>query len=428
MNLQAIREQRAAVVGKMRALLATAEQAKRNLTDAESAEFDKLKGEERTLTDQAGRAEAVAEAERRMSGTPASGQDRNFDAECRSFSLMRAIQAQLPNATVDAGREREVSAELARRSGRTAEGILVPLQVFEQRVFTTANPGAGPASNIIPTDYRPEQFIDRLRAAIIVRRLGATVLSGLTGNVDIPRLKASATAAWVAEDGALSATDPQTDKVSLTPKHCGALTEYSRNVLMQSSPDVEQLLRNDFAQLLAAALDTAAIKGGGSNEPTGILGTTGIGDVAMGTDGGPITWAKVIDLIAEVEIDNAAGSAFMTNSKVVKTARKTLVTATYGDRMVMSEANSLAGYPVGMTNLVPSNLTKGNSTSVCSALIFGDFSQLMIGYWSEFDLLVNPYESTAYTKGHVQIRGMLTADIAVRQAAAFAAIKDLTTS
>lgn len=429
MNLSAIREQRAGKVGEMRALLSKAEADKRSLNSDEQGAFDALKSAVTDLEGQEARALFLTEAERRMQGAPVSATgDRNFDAECRAFSLTKAIAAQLPNSQVDAGREREISQEIATRSGRKFEGIAVPMSVFEERVLTTAAPAGGPGSNIIATDYRGDLYIDRLRAALKVRQLGATVLSGLQGNVDIPRLKASATAGWVAENTALTPSDPQFEKISLTPKHCGAIAEYSRNMLQQSSPDIEALLRGDFAAILAEAIDVVAISGSGTGAvPKGILSTVGIGDVPIGTNGGPITWASVIDLIAAVETANATGSGFLTNAKVVKSARKTAKVASTDSAMVMDAPGILAGYALQSSNLVPSNLTKGTSSGVCSALIFGNWSDLLLGYWSAFDLLVNPYESTAYAKGNVQIRGMLTMDVQVRQPASFAAIKDLTT-
>ncbi len=426
MNLQSIREQRAGLVAKARGILAKAATEKRALTADEQSGFDAIKTDITNLDAAEQRAAFLVEAERRMSGTPAHGVEPDFERACREFSLRAAIAAQLPNSTVDAGREREVGQELARRSGRTFEGVAVPMAVFEQRVQTTAAPAGGPGSNIISTDLRGDQYIDRLRNALRVRQLGATVLSGLVGNVDIPRLKASATSGWVAENAALSASDAQFDKVSMSPKHVGALAEYSRNMLLQSSPDIESLLRADFAQILAEAIDLAAIKGGGSNEPTGILGTAGIGSVAIGTNGGPITWASVIDLIAECDTDNVTGSGFLTNSKVVKSARKTSRVSGQ-DAMIMEAPGTLAGYPIAVSNLVPSNLTKGTSSGVCSALIFGQWSDLLLGYWSELDVLVNPYESTAYSKGNVQIRAMATMDVDVRHPESFAAIQDLTT-
>lgn len=341
---------------------------------------------------------------------------------------MRAIVSQVPNLNVDAGRERELSAEIARRAGRPFERMAVPLAVFhqptEQRVMTTTAPGGRPGSNIIQTALDGSQMIDHLRAALVVRRLGARILSGLVGNLDIPRLKGSATTGWVAENSALSASDLQVDKVSMTPKHAGALTEFLRNMLMQSSPDVEQLVRSDFAALLAEAVDTVAIKGGGSNEPSGILVTSGIGSVAAGSpDGGALTFDLVADLQGAVDDANADGAAmsFLTNTKQRRAAAKLKDSQ---DRPLGLNV-VFQGMPTAFSNLVPSNLTKGTGTNL-SAMIYGNWSDLLIGYWSEFDLLVNPYESTAYSKGNVQVRGMLTCDVQVRHAASFAAIKDLT--
>jgi len=77
-----------------------------------------------------------------------------------------------------------------------------------------------------------------------------------------------------------------------------------------------------------------------------------------------------------------------------------------------------------ITNNVPSNLTKGTGTGL-SPVFYGNWSDLLIGVWSELDILVNPYEATAYAKGNVQIRAMMTLDLAVRHPESFAAIKDV---
>jgi HK97 family phage major capsid protein len=216
-------------------------------------------------------------------------------------------------------------------------------------------------------------------------------------------------------------------QVPLRPKHVGARTEYSRNMLLQSTVDIEELIRADFAALLARAVDAGAIQGTGTGaEPRGILNTVGIGSVAMGTNGGALTWAAVLNLIGKLEEKNVNGNAFLGNGKITRVARQTLETAGLPGYL-MEEPGKLAGYPYYSTNLVPSNLTKGSGTNL-SALIYGRFSDLLIGYWSEFDLLVNPYESTAYSKGNIQIRGIVTMDVAVRYPESFAAIKDIVTA
>lgn len=435
MKLKDLLEKRARTVAAMREIAEAPKGQGGDLSEEQATKFDELKGELATLDRNIERQKLIDEAERRADGEQITtrGDDR-LDAELRNFSLQRAIISQIPDMAgkIDCGREIELSTEIARRSGRKFEGIAVPLSVFhepiERRVITTSAPAGGPGSNIIATDYLGGQFIDRLRAALRVRQLGARVLSGLVGNLDIPKLKTSATTGWVAENTQLTASDQELQKVSMAPKHAGALTEFSRNMLMQSTPDIEQLIRADFAAILARAVDSVAIKGGGTDEPDGVLATSGIGSVAIGTNGGPITWSAAIDLIGEVEIDDAVGTAFLTNSKVVKSARKTAKVASTDSVMVMERPDELAGYPLRSTSLVPSNLTKGTSNGVCSALIFGNWSDLILGYWSELDVLVNPYETTAYKKGNVMVRGMVTMDIAVRHAESFAAIQDLTTA
>ena len=366
------------------------------------------------------------DADRRSAGTPIGGtSDARFSAEVRQFSIVRAI-AGAAGLAVDAGREREISAEVARRSGRSFQGIAVPMEALagpaEQRVFTTGLPAGGPGSNIIATNLLADQFIDRMRAALVIKRLGARILSGLTGNVAIPRLKGSATAGWVAENTALTASDPQLDQISLTPKHAGALTEFSRNMLLQASPDVEQLVRADLAAILAQALDIAAISGTGtSNMPRGILNTSGIGSVALGTNGAAITYDNIVDLIGQVQDQNAEmGNAFLSNYKVRRAVLKLKDTT----NKPLGEDVVFQGAPRAFTTNVPSNGTKGTGTNL-SSLIYGDFSQLLIGLWSELDILVNRYKSTAYSKGNCQVRAMMTCDISVRHPESFAAITDI---
>jgi HK97 family phage major capsid protein len=433
LRLPELKEARATRTDALRAMIAKAETEKRDLTDAEQAAFNAGRKDVEKLERDIRNAEFLADAERRMDGEPVGNADQKFDVECRQFSLARAIASQLPGSNIDFGREVEISKELERRSGTKPQGFFAPMTVFEKRApITTTAPAAGPGSNIIATDLLAGQYIDILRAAMATQRLGARVLNGLTGNVAIPRLKASATGYWVQENVAITASDVQHDQVTLVPHHCGCLAEYSRNMVLQSTPDIEQIIRDDFAAQLARALDIAAINGSG-DAPTGILGTAGVQDVAMGTNGLAPTWANILALIANVAGVNAlqGNLGFLTNSKVTSKCSTVLKsTADTSSNFILESPGSttMAGYPLVMTSLVPSNLTKGTSSGVCSAIIFGDWSQLIIGYWSALDVLVNPYETTAYTKGNVQIRAMLTADIALRQPTAFCKTVDLLTT
>lgn len=417
MSMRTLLERRAALAAELRQINDSAGDA--DLSAEQRTRFDELRGEADAIEQRIARQATVDDAERRVAAPAVQTGDRAGDAGVGILDVIRASMGATDRA---AGRAREMSQEAERRSGRKAEGIFWDMgQPIEARILTTTIPAGGPGANIIPTDYRGDLFIDRLRNATRVRGLGATVLSGLSGNVSIPRRKASVTAGWVAENAALTATDPQFDQVTMTPKHAGALTEYSRNLLMQSSPDVEQLLRTDMALMLAETLDAAAITGTGTGaQPRGILNTAGIGAVAIAPNGNPLTFDAVADLQGAVDDANATGTGFLTNTKVRRAAAK---------------MKDNTGQPLGLTtvfqsltpavsNIVPSNLTKGTGTNL-SALIYGNWADLLIGLWSELDILVNPYESAAYAKGNVQIRAMMTCDIAVRQPASFAAITDI---
>ena len=364
-------------------------------------------------------------------GMPHSSGDRHLDGALADYSLTRAL-AGAAGLAVDWGRERELGAEIARRSGRQFQGIAVPMSVFHvparsmvgERVLTTALPGGAAGGNLIPTEFLQSEFIDLLRRKLVTRNLGATVLSGLRGNVAIPRQSASATSYWVAENAAITPSDPGFTQMVLTPKHAGAVTEVSRNMLLQASPDIDALIRADLSALLAETIDLAAISGTGTgNRPTGVLNQPGIGSVAMGTNGGALTFDAVADLIGTVADMNAEQGAlsYLTNTKVRRAAGKLKDSQ---NRPLGMDA-VFQGLPRAFSNVVPNTLTKGTSSGICSALIYGNWSDLVIGYWSELDVLVNPFESTAYSKGNVQIRAMVTADIGLRNAASFGAITDI---
>ena len=414
-----LRQKKTALVKEMRGLANAQE-----MSSEQETRFDSLKTELETIEKKIDRQEYLDALDREQR-TAADDQGSEYGQEVRNYSLLKAM-AGAAGMNVDNGREREISQELARRSGRTPQGIFCPVENLpvETRQWTgisTTVPGAGPGSNITPTDYRPSMFIDALRANLVIKKLGCTILSGLSGNLEIPKLKNSGTGYWVAENAAVTVSDMQFEKVTLTPHHAGALTEISRQMLMQSSPDVESLVRNDFSAILAQAVDIAALNGAGSDDPTGLFNIATVNEVDI-SDGW--TWAKVLGFIEEVQKDNSEGNAWVSRAEVVKTLRSTVkesaVLITDGDAepvsadYLMDGPNSLAGYPLVSTQNVPAN-----------QIAFGKWSDLILGMFGPLDVLVNPYESTAYTKGNIMVRLMLACDVKVRHAESFC-IADLT--
>ena len=344
--------------------------------------------------------------------------------EERKYSLMRAIRG-VATGKFD-GLEREVSEELARVHGKDARGFYVPHSIFKRDILTSS-PANG--SNLVPEDHLADEFIDALRANLVISGLGARMMSGLKGDVAIPALNAKTSVAFVAENNAPSEGAPTFRQVTMTPKTCVSYVDISRKLMMQSDPSVEQILRQDMTQQFASKIDEVAIEGGGANEPTGILGTNGIGSVAIGTNGGAITYASLVDLEREVAIDNAlAGNLnYLTNPKVVAEMRQTpRQTSGVEGNFILNDSNTVLGYNVASTTLVPSDLTKGTSSGVCSAVVFGNFADLMIGMFGGLDILVDPY--TGSSTGATRIAMYQDIDVAVRHAESFAAIQDVTTT
>lgn len=345
--------------------------------------------------------------------------------ERKSYSLTRAIASAATNGGRVGGFEGEVSQELAKRYGKDPRGFFVPTDIFKRDILTTS-PANG--SNLVKEEFLAAEFVDALRANVVVMGLGARMLSGLKGDIAIPALNAKTSTYFVAENVAPTEGAPTFRQITMSPKTLAAYVDISRKLMMQSDPSVDQVVRDDITRNFAVKIDEVAIEGGGANEPTGILGTSGIGSVAMGSNGGNITYAKLVDLEKEVAIDNALSGrlAFLTNPKVVGSMRqRPRQTSGVEGNFILNDSNMILGYDVASTTSVPSDLTKGTSSGVCSAVIFGNFNELMIAMWGGLDILVDPYSGSA--AGTTRIACFQDIDVAVRHAESFAAIKDVTT-
>jgi HK97 family phage major capsid protein/HK97 family phage prohead protease len=359
--------------------------------------------------------------------------------EQKSYSICRAITAFLNKDWKEAGFEKECHDEIAKRSGVSAKGFLVPVRdlkvgLTEQRApYAVGTPPFG--GNLVQTDLMAQDFIDILRNRAAVMRLGATMLSGLQGNVAIPRQNAATTTYWVAENGAITQSEATFDQITLTPKTIAARSQFSRLMLLQSSIDIEQFVRMDFAKVIALGIDDAALNGSGTGGvPRGIRNTPGIGSVALGVNGGVPTWAAVTQLETEVAQDNAdiGEMGYLTNAKARGKLKNTLKSAStvsefiWQDTQILDGMGMVNGYKALSSNQVPSNLTKGTGTNL-SALFFGCWSQLLIGEWGILEILPNEF-GAGYNSGAIDIRVMQTLDISNRYPEAFAISSDVITT
>ena len=345
--------------------------------------------------------------------------------EARQFSFVKVLRALAYPADAKmreaAAFEFEVSGAVdGRFKGRKFQGNLqIPTDVLIARMVDGMKKrdltvGSGPAGGyLVSNDLQSGSFIELLRNRMLVKQLGATVLTGLEGNVLIPKQTGGATAYWINENGEPTESQQTVGQVGLTPHTEGAYTEFSRRLLLQSSMDVEMFVKNDLAKVLALAADKAALKGSGTGgEPLGILNTTGIGSVTITTH--TFTFGKVVDLESEVATDNAdlgrlGYIASAADRGRMKQAEKSSSTGIY----IWS---NMAGQPgVGEVNGYPAYATNQLADD---EMIFGNFEDLIIGEWGVLDMQVNPYSNDK--SGGVRITAFQDVDVAVRHAESFA--------
>lgn len=332
--------------------------------------------------------------------------------EVNQYSVVRAVRAALSKDWSKAGLELEAHKAVMNRSGaqpRNGNSFFVPMdvQVRGRRDMTVA--GVSGSQYLVTTQNQPGAFIDLLRNDSVVLGLGATRLTGLTGNITIPRMTAGGTAYWLGDENtAITESQATLGQVSLTPKNVAALTEITHQLIQQSDPSVEQMVMNDLAQVLALAVDVACLRGsGGAGQPQGIVGTTGVG--SFDTDATD-PYGDVLSAQADVGAANALrpGCAYVADlaSAVLLSGRSRFAntdTPVWNGNLLDA---TMAGFPAKATNQMSAN-----------TMLFGWWPSIIVAEWGMLELAVNPFSD--FTRGLSQIRAWYTMDTAMRYPGAF---------
>jgi HK97 family phage major capsid protein len=336
--------------------------------------------------------------------------------ETKRYSLFRAMRAAAEKDWSDAGLELEAHRELEKRlgAGKGKRSFYVPLEVQErpalgmggQRDLSAVTGSAG--GFLVATNNM--SFIEVLRARSVSMRMGAQTMSGLVGNVTVPRQTGAGTAVWLAnETTAATEGDQAFSQMSLSPKNVAAYTEVSRQLMLQSSPGAEMVVTNDLAAVVALAVDAAGISGtGAAGQPTGIVNTGGIGSFSGTTIGLPGILEAQTDVLTGNALLNPAASGYVATPAVAGLlAQRQRFTST---DTPLWEGNlmdgTVSGFPAMSSTQMPA-----------SRILFGDWSQLVIGEWGTLEIDVNPYAN--FPAGITGIRAFYTVDVGVRYAASF---------
>jgi HK97 family phage major capsid protein len=425
---------------KISSLLAT---EKRGFNDAERARVTEIDARKSAIE-----AEIVALdilEKRKNESTPnygaaSNGESSELTKMADEFSLRSSmVAARSGNKTGLAKEMDELAQEEFRASGvaSSGEGVSIPSyilkykmnQLFPEKRFMNATTGADGAFNVQKT---VGGIIDVLLPYMALNDLGITRFNGLTGNLAFPKASTQPSAGWNTENGTASEKTPQFAEKVMQPKRLAAFIDVSNQLMMQSSNDVERYILNYLLEAAAIEFEKAAIKGGGSNEPTGIIANTDVPVVYAGgstsqANGAAMVYADVVNLVKTAMKNNSKTGAFLGNPDVVGKLQLTPKQASgiEGNFILKDVADMLNGYMFKSTTNVPSNLTKGTGTNL-SALIFGDFSQLYAGSWGGVEIVKDSITGLKSGKSTLVLNSYT--DILVAKPEAFAVIKDAITS
>lgn len=435
-----LRQKRAKAEDVKRELCERSEKENRTLTASEKETFEVNDTESRSLAeristlDRLNAIEQIGDNPTRQS-SPLPHEDLGNSGKHR-YSILKAVrQAASKGMEPLDGIELEVSQELSRRTKKTTQGFLMPMGStprnmraasrfgrHEQRALDTTS-GTGSIKTIYDSEW-----IELLRNRMVVMAAGAREILDLQGKFAIPRQSAAATGYWLAESGAPTGSNQTLDQVLFTPKTVGAFTDISRRFFeLTTLTSGEEFVKEDLTMIIARAIDLAALNGtGASNQPLGILQNTAItttNTVPLGTNGGVPTLAALIGQETQVTRANAdvGDLCYIVNGDGRGTLKSTpKIGSTYP--VYLWEYDELNGYPALVTQQLPNNLTKGSGTAL-SPIIFGNWMDLILAYWSGLDILVDPY--TGSSSGTVRIVALQDMDIQVRHPLSFSVIVDM---
>jgi len=324
----------------------------------------------------------------------------------RKYSVMSVIRS-LSGMSADIGFEREVSEELAKQRGQAAKGIIIPHAALAKRDFTVS----GTSSASVSTDLLAGEFIDVLRTRSVLGAVGVQFLTGLTGNVAIPKMTAGATGYWVSEGSDITESQPTLGQVTGSPNTCGVMTDISRRLILQSTPAAEAMVRDEIIQRIIRTVQIAVFAGTGADgQPSAITNASGINNPTIASAGTP-TYAEILDFPGSIEADNAAadGQQWIMTAEVWAKLASTFTNATYGEQALANWANkTMLGHPYHITEDVPAN-----------SLWFGNWASVVVGVWGN-GIDINVDDKTLSSSGGLRVVGLQDVDVMVREGKALA--------
>lgn len=397
MDLVQLIEKRKELLSELTEIVSVGKAECRKLSNVENKEFNKLTAELDAID---------KEIDNKQNANSNLINNRNNNkTNMEKFSLLKAIEARANgrNLDEDALNVVEAGKNEMRKSGLSFSGdIILPMEYRANIVAGTTNAG----QEIV--GEQKVGIIEPLRDSLVLVKAGATFLTGLVGDVSIPAYS-GANALWKGEVAAATDGAGTFSEVTLTPKRLTTFIDVSKQFLNQDSVDAEGMLMNDIVNAIASKLQATIFgkEAGSSTQPAGFFATAP-------SIKGDATWANIVALETAVDTSNALKNtaAYITNAGGRGILKSTPKVADQNGFIL--EGNDTNGYPVLVTNSVAKQLqTEADEFGI----VFGDWSQYVIGQWGAIDLVVDGISQAV--NGNVRIVVNAYFDAKPRRDAAF---------
>ena len=433
-NIKALKEERGHLLDELAGLQTVIEREARSMSELETNRLNDIEARLSSIANEVEKLDKLQNLAAQAAGNSVSRSEEKEKSKMKDqYSFKRAMEMAISGRRDGVeGEFNAIAAEEYQRSGVSvsAHSIKIPSEVFKRDM--TATGGSSGSEGGVNIQTSVGSIIDVLLPRTVLRGLGVQQLSNLVGNLDLPTASTLPSAGWNTENGTATEKSPAFSKVTFSPKRLAAYIQVSNQLMLQSSNSIDAYVRNWLLQAMAQSMEAAAIKGGGSNEPTGIIANANVNVVFAGgatsnstnANGAAPVWADVVNLMKAVENANGDGVAYLTNplvkAKLQTTPRQS--SGVEGNFIWPAGGSELNGYPVATSTLVPSNLSKGTSSTL-SAAIFGDFSKMALASWGGMELTVDPYSGATAGLTNVVLNAYM--DCNLLQPAAFAVCKDI---
>lgn len=405
----------------------------RNLNTEEFDRFNTLLEEVRSLETEVNQLRSVEafQAGRAASiGSGHTGGNRNDSPADRrdmgKFNLNRALLYSLDNRALD-GIEAEVQQmgeARAKEDGISLQGGIIVLEsVFEQRgqTVTGQTTNVGDQGGVL-VEKRMQGLLGLMQADTFLEEVGAHFMTGLSADLVFPTIESGPTIQELTEIEAGTDSEVLFGSFEMKPDRRFTNVPISRQLMIQSSIDVQNEVIKLIAQALAMKMNAEAI--------TNLLSiiTSGNGNLlALGTNGLAPTYENIVALETLIDSVNhlKGGPKYLSNGKVRGKLKTTQRFAGTDGGVVWRDDNTMNGYSAVSSNIVPSNLTKGTSTGVCSPIILGDFEKFKVGIWGGTEYIIDKY--SAKKKAQIEVTVNAFWNMKAARVKSFAGIKDALT-